>query len=89
MNTTYALSSYRSHDLNISMKTSSGDVIKMDFSNETSTAMNYNKDDTSESASMSFSSMQSFSYSVDSNGISKQDQKRDRRFYEKSKTFHR
>ena len=75
MNTSYSLDAYRSHDLNISMRTSSGDVINMDFANKQELSMNSSKDENGSSSSMSFSSMQSFNYSIDSNGIDAQDQK--------------
>jgi len=74
-NTAYGLDAYRSHNLNIAMKTSSGDVIKMDFSNEQSASMRHSQNNNSSSTSMSFSSMQSFSFSIKSNGIDEQDQK--------------
>lgn len=75
MNTSYGLDTYRSHDLNIAMRTSSGDLIKMDFSNQQSTSINYSEDTKGSKASMSFSSMQSFEFSIKSNGIDAQDQK--------------
>ena len=53
------MDSYRSHDLNIAMKTSSGDVITMDFVNEQSASLNYKTDGKSSAASMSFSSTNS------------------------------
>ena len=75
MNTSYGLNAYRSHDLNIAMKTSSGDVIKMDFANEQSSSLSYSEDKNGSTTSMSFSSMQSFQFSIKSNGIDAQDQK--------------
>ncbi|WP_457748402.1 hypothetical protein [Sulfurimonas sp.] len=87
MNTSYAMNTYRAHDLNISMKTSSGDIIKMDFSNERSTSLNYENDGKSNSASMSFSSMQSFQFSIDSNGIDAQDQKEIEAFMKKAQPY--
>ncbi|QOY52572.1 hypothetical protein [Candidatus Sulfurimonas baltica] len=75
MNTSYAFDSYRSHDLSIAMKTSSGDVIEMDFSNAQSLSMSKEQNANSSKTSMTFSSMQSFQFSIDSNGIDKQDQK--------------
>ena len=75
MNTSYAMNAYHSHDLNIAMKTSSGDVIKMDFSNEQSTSFSHKSNGNSSQTSLSFSSLQSFQFSIDSNGISEQDQK--------------
>jgi len=73
---TQALGAYRAHDLNIMMKTSSGDVIKLDFSNETS--LEYAKQEGRKGSRelLKFSSMQSFSFSMQtSNGIDEQDKK--------------
>lgn len=75
MNTSYSLDAYKSHNLNIAMRTSSGDVIKMDFSNEQAGSFSQTKNDNETSTSASFSSMQSFQYSIHSNGITQQDQK--------------
>jgi len=75
MTSSIGLDAYRSHDLNIAMKTSSGDVINMDFSNQQSASFSQTKTANGSQTSASFSSMQSFSFSIDSNGISKQDQK--------------
>lgn len=75
MNTSYSLDAYRAHDLNISMRTSSGDVIEMDFANHQSASMSHQQNANGSQTSMSFSSMQSFQFSVDSNGIDAQDQK--------------
>ncbi len=73
--TTQALDAYRSHDLNIMMKTSSGDVIKLDFSNEKSLQYASQKEGSNSKSVMKFSSMQAFSFSIDSNGIDEQDKK--------------
>ncbi len=75
MNTSYAMDAYRTHDLNISMRTSSGDVIEMDFANHQSTSLSHKENQNGSQTSMSFSSMQSFHFKVDSNGIDAQDQK--------------
>ncbi|MBU0721383.1 hypothetical protein KJ877_08575 [bacterium] len=75
MNTSYSLDAYRSHDLNIAMRTSSGDVIKMDFANEQSFSMRHSQDENTQKSSLSFSSMHSFGFSIKSNGIDAQDQK--------------
>lgn len=75
MNSSYGINTYMAHDLNITMKTSSGDTLKMDFSNHQSSSFSQKKSDDSTQANMSFSSMQSFKFSVDSNGIDAQDQK--------------
>ena len=75
MNTSYTLSTYMAHDLNIMMKTSSGDTIKMDFANHRSSSFSHQEDQNSSKTSMSFSSMQSFQFEIDTNGIDAQDQK--------------
>ncbi|MEA2072209.1 MAG: hypothetical protein U9O86_01390, partial [Campylobacterota bacterium] len=75
MNTSYGLDTYRAHDLNIAMRTSSGDVIKMDFANENSSSFRKTTDENGSSTSMTFSSMQSFNFSMKGNGIDAQDQK--------------
>ena len=75
MNSLTSLDAYRSHDLNIMMKTSSGDVIEMDFSNKNSASIRHNQNDDGSSTSMKFSSMQSFQFIIDSNGIDAQDKK--------------
>jgi len=75
MNTLLGLDAYRAHDLNIAMKTSSGDVIKMDFANKQTSSIRQQENNSGSKTSMSFSSMQSFQFSITSNGISAQDQK--------------
>lgn len=87
MITSYSMDAYKSHDLNIAMKTSSGDVIKMDFANEQSLSMSHQQNQNGSKSSMSFSSMQSFSFSIDSNGISEQDQKEIDAFMEIAQPF--
>ena len=71
----YTQDAYRSHELNIAMKTSSGDTIKLDFLNDQSSSMKYSQSEKGSSTSMSFSSHRAFSFSVKSNGIDTQDQK--------------
>ena len=75
MNTSYAFDAYRSHDLNIAFKTSSGDVIKMDFSKESSLSMSHSQNSRGSRDTLSFASMSSFQFSIDTNGIDEQDQK--------------
>ncbi len=75
MNTSYGIDTYRAHDLNIAMRTSSGDTIKLDFANHQSASFSHEQNENSSKTSMSFSSMQSFQFSIDSNGIDAQDQK--------------
>ena len=87
MNTSYAFDAYRSHDLNISMKTSSGDTIAMDFSNQQLASYSHSSTQSSSQTSMSFSSMQSFSFSVQSNGIDAQDKKEIAAFMKTAQPF--
>ncbi|EDZ62467.1 hypothetical protein SMGD1_0618 [Sulfurimonas gotlandica GD1] len=75
MNTSYAVDSYRAHDLSIAMKTSSGDVIKMDFANHQSASMSHEQNASGSKTTMSFASMQSFQFNIESNGIDAQDKK--------------
>ena len=75
MTQSLGVKAYRSHELNIAMKTSSGDTIKLDFLNEQSSSMKYKQNEKGSTASMSFSSHRAFSFSVKSNGIDAQDQK--------------
>ncbi|MCK4737604.1 MAG: hypothetical protein KAT10_03520 [Sulfurimonas sp.] len=87
MYTSYDLSTYRTHDLNISMRTSSGDVIEMDFSNAQSSSFSHEQDENGSKTSMSFSSMQSFQFSMDSNGIDEQDKKEIKAFMKIAQPF--
>ncbi len=87
MNTSYSLDAYKSHDLSIAMKTSSGDVIKMDFSNQQAGSFSQTKSANGTSTHASFASMQSFQFSIDSNGISAQDQKEIDAFMKKAQPF--
>ena len=87
MNTSYGVSAYQSHDLNIAMKTSSGDVIKLDFSNAQSGSYAHSENGSGSVDKLSYSSMQSFQFSVKSNGISEQDQKEIDGFMKIAKPF--
>lgn len=75
MNTSYGLNAYRSHDLSINMKTSSGDVISMDFANKKELSMTHQEGKNGSKSTLSYSSMESFQFSIKSNGIDEQDQK--------------
>jgi len=87
MNSLSALNAYKSHDLNIMMKTSSGDVIKLDFSNEKSLSYANEKNENSSKSVLKFSSMESFKFSIDSNGIDEQDKKEIEKFLEIAKPY--
>lgn len=70
-----SLNAYRSHDLNISMKTSSGDIINLDFSNEQEMDLKNSQNDNNKSSQLKFSSMQAFQFDMQSNGLDEQDKK--------------
>jgi len=71
MNATNALNAYSQHSLAIDIKTSSGDTIELDFNNEKS--LDYRSND--KEKSFSFSSLESFSYHYEGDGIDAQDRK--------------
>lgn len=71
MNVNTALSAYSQHSLSIDIKTSSGDILEFDFSNEKSLEYSSNEKE----KSFSFSSVESFSFSYKGDGIDAQDKK--------------
>lgn len=71
MNVNSALNAYSQHSLSIDIKTSSGDLISLDFNNEKSLQYSSNE----KGRSFSFSSMESFSFSYKGDGIDAQDRK--------------
>jgi len=87
MTTSTSYDAYRSHELNIQMKTSSGDTLSLNFENEQTLSMNEKTTSTTKEQSFSFSSMQAFSFNLDSNGISEQDQKEINAFMKKAQPY--
>jgi len=87
MTTTASYDAYRSHELNIQMKTSSGDMLSLNFENEQSLSINEKTTSNSKEQSFSFSSMQAFSFNLDSNGISEQDQNEINVFMKKAQPY--
>ena len=87
MTTATSYDAYRSHELNIQMKTSSGDTLLLNFTNEQSLSLNEKTTDESKEQSFSFASMQAFSFNLDSNGISEQDQKEINAFMKKAQPY--
>lgn len=87
MISTTSLDAYRSHELNIQMKTSSGDTLSLNFENSQSLSLNEKTTDTTKEQSFSFSSLQAFSFNLDSNGISEQDQKEINAFMKKAQPY--
>jgi hypothetical protein len=69
------------------MKTSSGDMLSLNFENEQSLSLNEKTTSNSKEQSFSFSSMQAFSFTLESNGISEQDQKEINAFMEKAQPY--
>jgi len=87
MTTAASLDAYRSHELNLYMKTSSGDTLSLNFQNEQSLSLNQRKSETANEQSFSFSSMQAFSFNIESNGITEQDQKEIDTFMKKAQPY--
>ena len=87
MTTATSYDAYRSHELNIQMKTSSWDTLSLNFTNEQSLSLNEKTTDESKEQSFSFASMQAFSFNLDSNGISEQDQKEINAFMKKAQPY--
>ena len=85
--TSASLNAYRSHELSIDMRTSSGDKLSLNFENEQSLSLSSTQDDNAKEAKFSFSSMQAFSFTLDTNGISEQDQKEIDAFMEKAQPY--
>lgn len=85
--TSASLNAYRSHELSIDMRTSSGDKFSLNFENEQSLSLSSKQDDNAKEAKFSFSSMQAFSFTLDTNGISEQDQKEIDTFMEKAQPY--
>jgi len=75
ISSSYALDAYKSHDLSISMRTSSGDTINMDFSSKSSLSLSHEQNQNGTKSAFSFSSMQTFDFSMETNGIDAQDKK--------------
>lgn len=87
MTTATSLDAYRSHELNIYMKTSSGDTLSLNFQNEQSLSLSQKESDKSKEETFSFSSMQAFSFNLESNGITNQDQKEIDAFMKKAQPY--
>lgn len=82
-----SLNAYRSHELTLSMKTSSGDTLSLNFENTQELSLSQKQTDTSKEGSFSFRSLQAFSFNLQSNGISEQDQKEIDAFMKKAQPY--
>jgi len=87
MTSSTSLNAYRSHELSVQMQTSSGDMLSLNFQNQQSLAYDEKSSATTQERSFSFSSLQAFSFKMDSNGISEQDQKEINDFMKTAKPF--
>lgn len=82
-----SLDAYRSHELSIQMKTSSGDTLSLNFQNEQSLSLDEKTTANSKEQAFSFSSTQAFSFKMESNGISEQDQQEINAFMKKAQPY--
>lgn len=80
MTTNSSLNAYRAHDLNIAIRTSSGDEINLDFSNKQSLSLQSSQNENGSSSELNFSSQQRYKFEVKSNGIDAQDAKEIKEF---------
>ncbi|MEA3372231.1 MAG: hypothetical protein U9Q62_00945 [Campylobacterota bacterium] len=87
LNSYQSLEAYRSHDLSIQMRTSSGDTIDMAFSNTQELSMKQSQQNGTKSGTFSFASMQSYQFHMESNGIDEQDKKEIEAFMEIAQPF--
>ncbi len=87
MTSSTSLNAYRSHELSIDMRTSSGDKLSLNFENTQELSLSSQQNDQSKSTAFSFSSLQAFSFKLDSNGISEQDQNEINAFMEKAQPY--
>lgn len=78
MDVNSALNAYAQHSLSIDIQTSSGDIIEIDLKNEKS--LQYSTGD--RQTSFSFSSLESFSFHYEGDGIDAQDRKEIKAFLE-------
>lgn len=82
-----SLDAYRSHELSMQMKTSSGDTLSLNFENTKSLSLSDKSSQNSKESSFSFSSTQAFSFELNTNGISEQDQKEIDAFMKKAQPY--
>lgn len=87
MTSAASLDAYRSHELSIQMKTSSGDTLSLNFQNAQSLSMSQKSSPEGKESSFSFRSLQAFSFDMNSNGISEQDQQEINAFMKTAQPF--
>lgn len=82
------MQSYKSHELDIKIQTSSGDKINLNMENMSEMLYENQKNESSSKSSLSFSSMSQFNFKIDSkNGIDEQDKKEIEEFMKVAKPF--
>ncbi|MDP3301214.1 MAG: hypothetical protein Q8S36_04515 [Sulfuricurvum sp.] len=82
-----SLDAYRSHELTMQMKTSSGDILSLNFGNTQELTLNSRQNDGTKESSFSFSSTQAFAFELNTNGITEQDQKEINAFMKKAQPY--
>lgn len=82
-----SLDAYRSHELSIQMKTSSGDTLSLNFENTQELSLNSHQKEGTKESSFSFSSTQAFAFELNTNGITEQDQKEIDAFMKKAQPY--
>lgn len=85
--TTSSLDAYRSHELTMQMKTSSGDTLSLNFENTQELSLNSRQKEGTKESSFSFSSTQAFAFELNTNGITEQDQKEIDAFMKKAQPY--
>lgn len=85
--TTSSLDAYRSHELSLQMKTSSGDTLSLNFENTQQLSLNSRQKEGAKESFFSFSSLQSFAFELNTNGITQQDQKEIDAFMKKAQPY--
>ncbi|MEA1916265.1 MAG: hypothetical protein U9N42_01925 [Campylobacterota bacterium] len=83
----YNAQAYQSHTLDIQMRTSSGDVINMNFENTNQSELSHKQNGNSQESSFSFSSLQKFDFKAETNGLDDQDKKEIEEFMKIAQPF--
>jgi len=76
------LNAYYEHSLDISMRTSSGDTIDLNFLNQKSLEAQQSTQPGASSQSLTFSSLEQFSFDISTNGLTQQDKQEIKAFIE-------
>lgn len=87
MTTLTSFDAYRSHELTMQMKTSSGDTLSLNFESTQELSLNSHQKDGRKEGSFSFASTQAFAFELNTNGITEQDQKEIDAFMKKAQPY--